>query len=90
MFSSIYGSELDGTRSDKRQLISYILKQEALPPASTVMVGDRAHDVRGALANAVSPIGVLWGYGSHAELATAGATLFVDTPAQLAHTLSPV
>ncbi len=90
LVTSAYGSELDGTRSDKRQLISYILKQEALSPASTVMVGDRAHDVRGALANAVSPIGVLWGYGSHAELATAGATLLVDTPAELARTLSPV
>lgn len=89
LFSAVYGSELDGTRSDKGQLISYILNREALSPASTVMVGDRAHDVRGALANAVSPIGVLWGYGSHAELATAGAELLVHTPAQLAHTLSP-
>jgi phosphoglycolate phosphatase len=87
-FSAVYGSEVDGTRSDKGQLISYILKRELLSPASTVMVGDRAHDVRGALANGVSPIGVLWGYGSHAELTTAGAKLVVDTPAQLACTLA--
>ena len=42
------------------------------------MVGDRAHDVKGALANAVFPVGALWGYGAHAELSAAGATMTVN------------
>lgn len=86
-FTAVYGSELDGTRSDKRSLIAYILQQESFLPTSAVMVGDRSHDVKGALFNAVSPVGVLWGYGTLAELTEAGATIFVEHPSQLAQTL---
>ena len=38
------------------------------------MIGDRKHDILGALANGVTAIGVLWGYGSAAELTDANAT----------------
>ncbi len=83
-FHRVYGSELDGTRAVKRELIAYILRRESLSPHSTVMVGDRAHDVRGAVANGVLPIGVLWGYGSREELTAAGATVLCAQPAMLA------
>ena len=86
-FTAVYGSELDGARSDKGQLIAYILQQESFLPTSAVMVGDRSHDIKGALFNAVSPVGVLWGYGTHAELSAAGATIFVEHPSQLAQML---
>jgi phosphoglycolate phosphatase len=32
------------------------------------MIGDRHHDVRAARANGTRAVGVLWGYGSAAEL----------------------
>jgi len=83
-FHRVYGSELDGTRAIKSELIAYVLRTESLSPDSTVMVGDRAHDVRGAVANGVLPIGVLWGYGSREELTTAGATVLCAQPALLA------
>ena len=47
-FTSEYGSELDGTRKDKGELIEFILKKEKLDPSDTIMVGDRMHDLRGA------------------------------------------
>jgi phosphoglycolate phosphatase len=82
-FHNIYGSELNGTRADKRQLVAHVLEQEQIHPSLAVMVGDREHDVRGALANGVRPVGVLWGYGSRAELTQAGAFLLCDTPKSL-------
>jgi phosphoglycolate phosphatase len=49
------------------------------------MVGDRVHDVRAAHANGLQAIGVLWGYGSRAELEAADA--LVATPAAIAPAL---
>jgi phosphoglycolate phosphatase len=71
-FRRIYGSELDGTRSAKSELIEYILAEESLTPAAALMIGDRKHDVIGAAKNAVPAIGVLWGFGSREELLQAG------------------
>lgn len=82
-FRAVYGSELDGTRSSKADLIAHILKTESLSPASTCMVGDRLHDVVGAKANSVFPVGVLWGYGSRDELVSAGAAALCESPATL-------
>jgi phosphoglycolate phosphatase len=86
-FCAIYGSELDGTRSDKSDLVAHVLKAESLSPHSTVMVGDRAHDIVGAKAHGVFPIGVLWGYGSYDELVAAGATTLCEQPEMLAKIL---
>ncbi|MBL6751434.1 MAG: HAD hydrolase-like protein [Nevskia sp.] len=88
-FAAAYGAELDGTHSDKAQLIAHILARESLAPDTTVMVGDRAQDMRGALANGVRPVGALWGYGTREELAAAGAAAFVERPAHLARALAP-
>jgi len=78
-----YGSELDGTHSDKADLIAHLLSSERIEPATGVMIGDRRHDIVGASKNAVRPVGVLWGYGSREELAEAGADWLIDRPVQL-------
>ena len=86
-FQMIYGSELDGTRSNKSELIAHILAKESIPPRSTFMVGDRAHDVIGAKANGVFPVAALWGYGTREELNAAGATIFCERPEMLGKAL---
>ena len=48
------------------------------------MIGDREQDIKGAIANGVRPIGVLWGYGSLDELTKAGASVLCETPESLA------
>ncbi len=73
LFDGMYGSELNGVRSNKGELITYILKQERLVAAQTVMIGDREHDILGAKANGVRGFGVMWGFGSREELEAAGA-----------------
>ena len=80
----VYGSELDGTRAEKTDLLAYLLERESIDPEQVVMIGDRRHDVHGALNNKINAIGVTWGYGSGEELETAGAHGVVDTLEQLA------
>ena len=86
-FRAIYGSELDGTRSHKTELIAHILHAQSLPRETTVMVGDRAQDIAGATANGVLAIGALWGYGSRDELVAAGAEVLCAEPALLVETV---
>lgn len=88
-FKTVYGSHLDGSLSNKAQLIAHLLAAESLAPGETFMVGDRLHDVRGALANGVTSIGVLWGFGSRTELTEAGAHQICEHPLQLHAALRP-
>ena len=82
-FKAVYGSELDGTRAQKADLIAYILRKESLRADATCMVGDRSHDVVGAKANGVYPVGALWGYGSREELTAAFASVLCERPHDL-------
>ncbi|MEM1242890.1 MAG: HAD hydrolase-like protein [Cyanobacteria bacterium P01_H01_bin.26] len=81
-FSRVFGSELDGTRVHKTALLQFALS-ETKPAANTTMVGDRKHDMIGALANGMKTIGVTYGYGSVAELKQAGAMKLIDRPEAL-------
>jgi phosphoglycolate phosphatase len=72
-FEHIFGSELDGTRADKADLLAYALTEARGDPARAIMIGDRSHDVVGARKNGMKAIGVLYGYGSLVELMDAGA-----------------
>ncbi|BAY06217.1 HAD-superfamily hydrolase, subfamily IA, variant 1 [Anabaena cylindrica PCC 7122] len=91
MFNGVYGSELDGNRSVKGDLISYIIDRESLLPSTVVMVGDseallqadRSHDIIGAKKNNIASIGVTYGYGSREELETHGADLIADCPKEI-------
>jgi phosphoglycolate phosphatase len=79
-FAHVYGSELNGERSNKGDLIAHVLTLEGLT-SDAWMIGDRLHDIRGAKLNALRSAGVLWGYGSREELAEAGAdALFSSMP----------
>lgn len=40
-FRSIYGSNTDGSRSDKTEIIKHLLETENIDPRQTVMIGDR-------------------------------------------------
>lgn len=79
-FFYIGGSNMDETRTDKAEVIDYVLKEIGLYDKSkVVMVGDRKHDMIGAEKNGIDSIGVLFGYGSLEELKTAGATHIAPT-----------
>jgi len=83
----VYGSELDGTRVDKVDLLQYLIECESLEPHHCIMVGDREHDMAAARYHGMAAVGVLWGYGSEPELLDAGADTLVCEPEQLRTTL---
>ena len=82
------GANLDGTLTDKAEVIAYALKEGGVTDKSTVvMIGDREHDIIGAKKNGVDSIGVLYGYGNREELESAGADCIVATVEELTETL---
>ncbi len=82
-FKVIYGSELDGTRTDKVELIRHLLAEEGLAPADCLMVGDRKHDLIGAHRNGLQAVGIGYGFGSHAELMAESPAWYFATLAEL-------
>ena len=86
-FATVYGSELDGTRGTKTELLEFAIQRN---PGGTrhIMVGDRKHDLIGAVANNMTPVGVAYGYGSTEELKNAGATAIAASPADLPRVLT--
>ncbi|MGG0261945.1 HAD family hydrolase [Bacillus mycoides] len=83
-FEEIVGSNLDGTRIKKEEIIAHILQtNEELQKEEMVMIGDRKHDVIGANSNGIASIGVLYGYGNENELSDAGAIHIVKDVEEL-------
>jgi phosphoglycolate phosphatase len=79
-FERVFGSELDGRRSDKTDLLAYALLTARVDPRQAIMIGDRSHDMIGARNNGMTAVGVLYGYGSKQELIDAGAHHVSATP----------
>lgn len=82
-FEAAFGSELDGTRTDKAEVIEYAMNRTGAKPENTIMVGDRSHDVIGANKNNIKTIGVLFGYGNREELLETGAYRLAGNVAEL-------
>lgn len=79
-FEFVAGSNMDGTRSKKAEVIEYALnKCKITDKSKVVMVGDRKHDIIGAKAVGIDSIGVEYGYGDYDELKSAGATHIAKT-----------
>lgn len=73
-FDCIVGCDLNDNKSTKGKVISEALRRgNVTGKAKAVMIGDREHDVIGAMENGLPTIGVLYGYGSREELLEAGA-----------------
>jgi phosphoglycolate phosphatase len=86
-FEFVEGTGVHELGTDKATIVARAL--DRLDPIRPLaLAGDREHDVRGAHANGVAAIGVLWGYGSRDELVDAGADELVREPAEIAATVS--
>jgi len=72
-FDFVGGSLFDGTRSNKWEVIEYVLKHYGITPDEAIMVGDRMYDVNGAKKCGVKCVGVRFGYADPGELEDAGA-----------------
>lgn len=83
-FDFVAGSELNGTRNTKGDVISYALQSCHITDCSqALMIGDRKHDIIGAKENHLTCLGVLFGYGDRPEHEAAGADYIVETVEEL-------
>lgn len=80
-FTVICGSEMDGRRTKKADVIEETLARlgYAGDRRDVLMVGDRIHDVEGGAACRVDTLGVSFGYAPEGELENSAAVAIADT-----------
>ena len=87
IFDAVCGSNIDGSRKDKKDLIPYAVAclggDFERDRERTVMLGDTWYDAKGARLCGVDFIGVRYGYGEISDMEEQGAKLFADTPGEL-------
>ncbi len=87
-FSFICGSNIDGTRSKKKEVIQHVIERNKIKDLShVIMVGDRKHDVYGAKEVGLQVVGALYGYGNYDELYKSGADYIVNNIKELSDLL---
>lgn len=87
-FTYIAGSNLDGTRVKKVEVIQYALEScNIIDLSKVIMIGDREHDIIGAKAVGIHSMGVLYGYGNRNEFEKAGADFIVNAVADIGRKL---
>lgn len=79
-FDHIIGSELDGRRVEKADVIEEALRVLGCSAAQAVMIGDRKFDILGAHQCGLKAVGVRYGYAADNELEDAGADAIVSRP----------
>lgn len=86
-FKVVVGSELDGTRTGKDEVVQEALRQlfdgKSVDTDQVYMIGDRRFDVEGAHAAHVESVGVTYGYGSMEELKEAKSDYIVRSVEEL-------
>lgn len=95
-FDVVYGSEFNGIRETKTQVMEDVLKdfynialREGLAQDKAefkklcIMVGDRKHDIIGAKNCHIKSAGVSYGYASEGELENEGADYILDSVDEL-------
>ena len=87
-FQAIVGSNMDGSRVEKNEVIEFALSElENADCAKIIMVGDRKHDIIGAQQNGIAVVAVGYGYGTKEELTKAQPDFLVDTVEELTNFL---
>ena len=68
-----------------RQAIDDVTRAHGQSPVleNCWMIGDRYHDIEAGVQVGTKSAGVLWGFGDHEELSTAGADVVLSQPSEL-------
>lgn len=87
-FDVVTGSELDGTRSRKEEVVEEALHRlsadgKKVSGENCAMVGDRRFDIEGGRQFKLTTVGVTYGYAARGELEAAKADYIVKNPGQL-------
>ncbi len=88
-FAFVAGSNLDGSRVEKFEVIQYALSHlSVVDHEKIVMGGDRKHDIIGAKKVGIDSIGVLYGFGSPGEMNSESPTYIVKSVSELEKVLT--
>lgn len=82
-FYFVGGATMDESRTQKDEVIEYILDECKITPQMAIMVGDRKYDVLGAHKFGIKAIGVTFGFGSKEELMSCNSDFIADTPFEI-------
>lgn len=83
-FDFVSGATMDGTRSNKEDIIKYAIDNLDIKDVSKcIMVGDKNIDVVGARKNNMDSILVTYGFATKDEIKEAKANYIVDLPIQI-------
>lgn len=85
-FDVVAGSELDGSRTRKSEVIAYAfekLGEKGMAYSNPIMIGDRKHDIIGAREAGIPSMAVAYGYGSMEELQAEEPDYIVTTVAEI-------
>ncbi|MDX8367066.1 HAD family hydrolase [Cytobacillus sp. IB215665] len=78
-FDLVVGSNLDGSRASKTEIIQHVLDEYNETELNNfIMIGDRKHDIIGANNTGIDSIGVTYGYGSFEELSNVKPTYIAN------------
>lgn len=78
------GSAEDPEAGKKVNVVRRVLRENGTDDLSrAVLSGDREYDILGGHQAGVQTVGVLYGYGSRAELTAAGADFLAASPEEL-------
>ena len=91
-FDEVTGATMDGTRSEKKDVIMEALARLGITDDRNgiLMIGDRRHDVEGARACGIDSVGVYTGFAPDGELEEAGATYVFYSIGKMAEFLTNV
>ena len=83
-FDKICGASLDQSRSEKIDVMKYVLEKLGVTNNKEVlMVGDRMYDINASNALGIDSVGVLFGFGSYEEFEKARATYIVNNALEI-------
>lgn len=87
-FDDLQGAEYSGKHSSKGQLIAQLMERnQLLPSASIVMVGDTHYDILGAKEQGISSLAVAYGFGTYETLSPCSPDYIVDSVDELSELL---
>lgn len=87
-FDGIVGSNMDGTRITKPEVIETVLK--TIPKDCPIMVGDTYYDIEGANQYHIDSIGVTFGYGTRESMEEYAPTYLVESVIALKNLLKRI
>ena len=73
VFDGIFAGDMELPKVRKPELLARVMARYGARPGDCALVGDTANDFEAARKNGVYSVGVAWGYGTPAELASADA-----------------